>query len=801
MNHDQRHRYEWNAIPWRKLEVRVFKLQRRIYQATTRGETRKARRLQKLLATSWSAKSLAVRRVTQENKGKKTAGVDGVKSLTPPQRLQLLSHMDRHTPAKPVRRVWIDKPGKPEKRPLGIPIMHDRATQALVKLALEPEWEAKFEPHSFGCRPGRSSQDAVQQIWETIKIHPRYGLDADIASCFDRINQAALLEKMHTSPHFTRPIKEWLTAGVVDRDVCRPTEDGTPQGGVTTPPTKWQTFFSRVRLLRVRVDPKDNMDLISTHFHSPHQGPDEVALARPVCLSSSVMNLGGKIFETSDNELQFRVEGGFIHQWLPLRVQVRYALPEADDARLTFVLVQEAIRITVNEPGYPLTQLPQLLLDEGQGRVLRVSVWLEPTPVFLGQPFGMGQEGADFLPDRQVEQIRAYLGILTEALATKAIRIGAQAPIRGVRPGVAFAGAGTEPFARVRLAALLALHQALEERERTPLGLPGMALILPPLFLDRRTHLGLHQRGDRDGHPVLLGDLDRRDRSSWLERAPALRPEPRAQRVLAGLAKGRGPHRRGGLSHAPHRTTIPDGLAGPGELPRLGEAPTDRPNCQAIATNPGKDLADHLGFVRDQLIPCLSPAGILRHRAIALGRPAEPMHHAGPCGMPLAPPMAFDDLGALLLRAHPLDLEKQVISRTLASGPVEKNDRDPGAPELIDQQHLIRIFAGQTIRGVDREAIHGPCRHHIAQPLEGRPDEGRPTVPCIQELQRVWDGEALCRHACPQRSPLTGNGLGFGLLLGRDPCIQRSLGGMHDTDLLPTRCVSGAHSACRVESP
>jgi RNA-directed DNA polymerase len=243
MSHDQRHRYEWNAIPWRELEVRVFKLQRRIYQATTRGETQKARRLQKLLATSWSAKSLAVRRVTQENKGKKTAGVDGVKSLTPPQRLQLISDMDLQTSAKPVRRVWRDKPDKPDKRPLGIPIMHDRATQALVKLALEPEWEAKFEPNSFGFRPGRSSQDAVQQIWETIKIQPRYVLDADIASCFDRINQAALLDKMHTSPHFARPIKEWLKAGVVDRDIFRPTEDGTPQGGVATLPTKLPTFW------------------------------------------------------------------------------------------------------------------------------------------------------------------------------------------------------------------------------------------------------------------------------------------------------------------------------------------------------------------------------------------------------------------------------------------------------------------------------------------------------------------------------------------------------------------------------
>ena len=185
MSHDASHRYEWNAIPWRKLEVKVFKLQRRIYQATTRGETKKAHRLQKLLASSWSAKSLAVRRVTQENTGKKTAGVDGASNLTPPQRLKLISTMDLHAPVNPVRRIWIPKPGKPEKRPLGIPIMHDRGTQALAKIALEPEWEAKFEPNSFGFRPGRSCQDAIRHIYNVINLQPRYVLDADIASCFD----------------------------------------------------------------------------------------------------------------------------------------------------------------------------------------------------------------------------------------------------------------------------------------------------------------------------------------------------------------------------------------------------------------------------------------------------------------------------------------------------------------------------------------------------------------------------------------------------------------------------------------
>ena len=146
--------YEWRQIPWRKLERNVFKLQKRIYRASSRGDVKTVRRLQKLLMKSWYGKCLAVRRVTQDNQGKKTAGVDGVKSLTPKQRLNLVNNLELGTKVSPTRRVWIPKPGKEEKRPLGIPTMKDRALQALVKMAIEPEWEARFEPNSYGFRPG-----------------------------------------------------------------------------------------------------------------------------------------------------------------------------------------------------------------------------------------------------------------------------------------------------------------------------------------------------------------------------------------------------------------------------------------------------------------------------------------------------------------------------------------------------------------------------------------------------------------------------------------------------------------------
>src|SRR4028118_1161681 len=150
---------EWHSINWRKLERRVYKLQKRIYRASQRGDVKALRRLQKTLMKSWAARCIAVRRVTQDNQGKKTAGVDGQKSLTPKQRLNLVGNLKLGTKASPTRRVWIPKPGTEEKRPLGIPTMKDRALQALVKLALEPEWEARFEPNSHGFRPGRSCHD------------------------------------------------------------------------------------------------------------------------------------------------------------------------------------------------------------------------------------------------------------------------------------------------------------------------------------------------------------------------------------------------------------------------------------------------------------------------------------------------------------------------------------------------------------------------------------------------------------------------------------------------------------------
>ncbi|NEQ40144.1 MAG: group II intron reverse transcriptase/maturase [Okeania sp. SIO3I5] len=226
---------KWRDINWRRVEKNVFKLQKLIYRASSRGEIRKMRKYQRLLTKSYYARLLAVRRVTQDNQGKKTAGIDGIKNLPPMQRLNLVELLNtRYLKASSTRRVWIPKPGRDEKRPLGIPTMYDRALQALVKLGMEPEWEARFEPNSYGFRPGRSTHDAIEAIYLSINKKPKYVLDADISKCFDRINHDALLRKVGQTP-YRQLIKQWLRAGVFDNKQFSNTVEGTPQGGVISP--------------------------------------------------------------------------------------------------------------------------------------------------------------------------------------------------------------------------------------------------------------------------------------------------------------------------------------------------------------------------------------------------------------------------------------------------------------------------------------------------------------------------------------------------------------------------------------
>jgi RNA-directed DNA polymerase len=175
------------------------------------------------------------------NAGKNTPGVDKILVKTPEARTKLIKELMEHQPwkAKPVKRVYIPKRNG-KLRPLGIPTIKERCMQAIVKNALEPFWEAKFEGISYGFRPGRSCHDAIEKIYRLARPNKRkkWILDADIKGAFDNINQDFLLNRIgkYQFPAIEL-IKQWLKAGVLEEGRYLDTNSGTPQGGVITPPT------------------------------------------------------------------------------------------------------------------------------------------------------------------------------------------------------------------------------------------------------------------------------------------------------------------------------------------------------------------------------------------------------------------------------------------------------------------------------------------------------------------------------------------------------------------------------------
>lgn len=262
----------WEQIPWPKVEAVVFRLQTRIYQASRSNNMDKTRALQFRLVQNLHARLLAVRQVTQENQRKKDPNIYKKLVASELQKIEMARGLQLNGKATPIRQIIILKPQKKEKHPRKLQakkkyrfccafsalsvrkhrvnqarfapeklqaknnlyfffrtklrvfsslwpicIIKDRAKQALAKMALETEWEARFKLNSYEFRPGRSCQDAIKAIFLAIQVKPKYVLNADISKCFDRINHKALLDKLKTLPNLAKQVKAWLKVDLMTK--------------------------------------------------------------------------------------------------------------------------------------------------------------------------------------------------------------------------------------------------------------------------------------------------------------------------------------------------------------------------------------------------------------------------------------------------------------------------------------------------------------------------------------------------------------------------------------------------------
>src|SRR5690349_1115012 len=536
--------------------------------------------------------------------------------------------------------------------------------------------------------------------------------------------------------------------------------------GLATPPTTLPSSFAvRVRRSGVgggRSDPEDDIDAVVVDLDALDQGPDQIALERPVDLGHPSPHALREVLEPADDQRQCPPQGSVIPQGRGLLLPAFDPLPEAGDARLELGLVDQAVGVAVDEPRHGAAQLRDLSFDHADLRTVAALPRLIKASFVLGRdPGRVPQQPLDLVPDRRVEPVRAHLRVRAHALAAEAVGVAAAAAVVGIGARLALRGPQADRLAVIGVAAPPADEEALQEVALATRALPVAAPVLLELLPGGLEQPAVDQRRNRHAEP-----FGRRHVVDPVGAAGPLAAAPHRPRPDPGLAEGGRPGVGGVLEDAPHRRPVPGALAAAGRVALRLQAPADLADADAVTADPAEDQADDRGLLLVDLVARAPAAVPLADVAVAVRRPRQDADRALARRVALAASAALEDLGPLVLGHHALDLEQQVVLRREADRTVEEDDLDPGAAELVDQEDLVGVAARQPVGRVDVDTIERSGGGRVAQPFEGRADERGPAEALVEEAMLGRDAQPLLREARLQGGELAGDGLVGRLLVG-----------------------------------
>ena len=210
----------WNNICFRELESNLYKIQKRIYKASQGGNNNSVIFLQEKIINYIGSKYIAVKKVTSENKRKRILDINNKIYLTSKEKIDLSWNIKIDGNVSNIKKINIPK-NKEKSRSLLMHTTQDKVKQTLILMALEPEWEAKFESNSYGFRPGRSVHDAVKAIFNCLRSKSRvskkkYILDCDIRQSFEKIDYSYVLNKLKTLPIIIKQVRAWLNIDILN---------------------------------------------------------------------------------------------------------------------------------------------------------------------------------------------------------------------------------------------------------------------------------------------------------------------------------------------------------------------------------------------------------------------------------------------------------------------------------------------------------------------------------------------------------------------------------------------------------